>query len=262
MKKILLETKRLTKYFGGLGAVKQVNFYTNAGEIVSLIGPNGAGKTTFFNLITGFLRPTEGRILYEGKDITRLKPHQVADLGMVRTFQKTKVFPQVSVLEGVMMGCHRKAHLSVWSAIANTNYARDLQNKVTQKAMQILQHIGIEQRAHTLAKNLPYGEQRLLEIAVAMGSDPELLLLDEPTAGMNPEETKRTMDLIYKIRDEGITVLLVEHDMSVVMGISDRIVVLDSGSKIAEGLPQKIQENEEVIKAYLGEEYISHVEDR
>lgn len=262
MRQTLLETKKLTRYFGGLGAVNKVDLHVDRGEILSLIGPNGAGKTTFFNLITGFLKPTEGEVLYKDREITRLKPHQVADLGMVRTFQQTKVFPQVSVLEGVIMGCHRKARLSLWSALANTSHARKLHQEVKQKAMQVLQKLGIAHRAPVLARNLPYGEQRLLEIAVALVSHPELLLLDEPTAGMNPEETQRTMDLIYKIRDEGITILLVEHDMNVVMGISDRIVVLDSGGKIAQGSPKEIQGNEKVIKAYLGEEYISHVEGR
>lgn len=254
--KPLLETKRLTKYFGGLGAVKDVDFIINPGEIVSLIGPNGAGKTTFFNLVTGFLRPTKGKILYKEGDITNLKPHEVAARGIIRTFQKTKVFPGVTVLEGIIMGSHRMTNPHVLGILANTAATRKEEEKVRQRALDILNFLGIQHRKDMLAKNLPYGEQRILEIAVALAANPELLLLDEPATGMNPEETKRLTKLIYKIREKGITILLVEHDMDVVMEISDRIVVLDSGEVIARGLPQEIRENKEVIKAYLGEEYV------
>lgn len=251
----LLETKKLTKYFGGLGAVKDVDFLINRKGIVSLIGPNGAGKTTFFNLVTGFFRPTKGKIFYKGEDITNLKPHELAARGIIRTFQKTKVFPGVTVLEGVIMGSHLTINPHILGILSNTAATRKEEEKVRQKALDILNFLGIEYRKDMLAKNLPYGEQRILEIAVALAADPELLLLDEPATGMNPEETKRLTKLIYKIREKGITILLVEHDMNVVMGISDSIVVLDSGEVIARGLPKEIRENKEVIKAYLGEEY-------
>jgi branched-chain amino acid transport system ATP-binding protein len=251
-----LETKKLTKYFGGLGAVKDVDFIINPGEIVSLIGPNGAGKTTFFDLVTGFLQPTKGKIFYKEENITNLKPHEVAARGIIRTFQKTKVFPGVTILEGVIMGSHRLTNPHILGILGNTAATRKEEEKIRGKALDILNFLGIEHRKDMVAKNLPYGEQRILEIAVALAANPELLLLDEPATGMNPEETKRLMKLIYKIREKGITVLLVEHDMNVVMGISDIIVVFDSGEVIARGLPQEIREDKEVIKAYLGEEYL------
>jgi branched-chain amino acid transport system ATP-binding protein len=254
----LLETKGLTKYFGGLAAVNGVNFHIQEGEIISLIGPNGAGKTTFFNLITGFLRSSLGSVFYKSEMINHLPPHQIANKGIIRTFQNTKIFPGVSVFDGVLMGCHRRLHSRTWQILANSAYTGQEEEVVRNRVLEILDFVGLSDRKDIGAQNLSYGEQRILEIAVALGADPELLLLDEPTAGMNPEETWKTMDLICKIRNQGVTMLLVEHDMNVVMGISDRVVVLDYGSKIAEGSPQEVQANEEVIKAYLGEEFLHH----
>jgi branched-chain amino acid transport system ATP-binding protein len=250
---VLLDAQHVTKTFGGLVAVNDVSLTVEPGSIVSVIGPNGAGKTTFFNVLTGIYKPTSGRILFDGAEITGLRPDQITQRGIARTFQNIRLFNNMTVLENVLVGMHGRLRAGLWGSLFLTPAVRAEEQSARKRAFELLAFVGLERKHGELAKNLPYGDQRRLEIARAMATQPKLILLDEPTAGMNPQETGEAIHLIRRLRDElGITVILIEHDMRVVMTISERVTVLDYGAKIAEGKPEEIRNNPQVIEAYLG----------
>ena len=251
----VLSVRNLQLRFGGLVAVADLSFDVSEGEVLSLIGPNGAGKTSAFNAITGYIPAAGGEITYHGHNLAGLKPNAIADLGVVRTFQKTSVFAGQTALDNVLIGLHRRSRQAALAIVLGLPSVRREERELAERAREILAFIGLEARAGELGGALPYGEQRLLEVAVALAAEPTLLLLDEPVSGMNASETESFMRLLAKIRARGITILLVEHDMRMVMGVSDRIVVLNQGRIIANGPPAAIRRDPAVIAAYLGEKF-------
>lgn len=255
---VLLETQLLTKHFGGLAAVQDLDLEIHKGEIFGLIGPNGAGKTTAFNVISGFYRPTSGKVIFEGKDISGQKPNKVAKRGITRTFQVSALLRSFSVRDCVIMGSQLHFKAGFWNAILRTPRYLHEEKSIQEHADDVMKFVGIENIKDRLVLNLPHGQTRALGIAMALAADPKLIMLDEPVAGMNPSETRDMMMVIRKLRDEkDITVILVEHHMEAVMALCDRIAVLNYGEKIAEGNPEQIQQNHEVIEAYLGAENVT-----
>jgi len=246
----ILEIENLVRTFGGLTAVNDLSMQVEAGAIHGLIGPNGAGKTTIFNVITGFYSPSSGRIVYNGQDISGMRTSAIAELGLVRTFQSTTLFQEMSVMDNVLVGHHLKARSGLFAALTRADRAK--QQRIREESIQLLEFFGIADRANDITSSLPHGMQRTLGLATALAAKPGLLLLDEPFTGMNTEETRQIMEHCRKIRDSGVTLLLVEHDMQAVMGLCDRITVMNFGSLLAEGTPEQVRHHPDVIEAYLG----------
>lgn len=254
----LLKVDNVSMVFGGLRAVSNLSMHIDDGELIGLIGPNGAGKTTAFNMITGVYTPTEGKVYFNGQQSSGKKSYQVTQMGMARTFQNIRLFSELSVIDNVKIAYNMHVTYNLADAIVRDGKYLSEEEYITQKALDLLKIFHLEEEAHEVAKNLPYGKQRRLEIARALATEPKLLLLDEPAAGMNPQETKELMEMIRWIRKEfNLSILLIEHDMGLVMGVCERIYVLEYGMKIAEGTPEEIKHNKRVIEAYLGEEVIN-----
>lgn len=251
---IILNTVGLSRYFGGVRALRELDLEVREGLIQAVIGPNGAGKTTLFNVISGVIDPTEGSVFFQGEEITDLPTHRIADRGLTRTFQNLQLFSDMTVLENVMVGMHCRSRGGFFASAFKTPWVMAEERRIREESMEWLRFVGMEEHSATVAGSLPFGNQRVLELARGLASRPELLMLDEPAAGLNIRETQDLAQLIIRIKDSGVTILLVEHDMELVMSISDHVTVIDQGHKIAEGDPDSIRNDEKVLKAYLGEE--------